>query len=216
MPFDANDPETKAAFNKMLDEADARIEAMDAKVKEAVEEAKRAKAETRTLKAIDPADVAALEAQLETERAEKATAQASAKEATAAADKAAKALAAESAFIHSLLVENGLREALAANGVTNPAYQKMGAAVLAPGVKIVTVGDTRVAQYGEEPLAEYVKNWAAGEEGKHVVSAALNGGGGAPGGATGGGGKFITQAQHDAMTPKARAAHFAANGELAG
>lgn len=206
---------TQADIDKITADTDSRMEAMDAKVKEAVDEAKKAKAEARKLKEIDPADLAALEADNEKLKAELATAQKTAKEATASAEKAVKALEAESAVTHRLVAENGLVAALTANGISDPAYLEAAKAMHLGAVKIVAEGEGRAAMYGDKPLLDAIKEWAAGETGKKFVSAPANGGGGAPGGnRSQGTGKQMTSAESLALQPKARAAFFAEGGIL--
>ena len=116
--------------------------------------------------------------------------------------------------MRKLLVENGLREALASAGVTNAVHQKAAMAMLASGVEVVADGDARAAKFGDKALADYVKEWAAGEEGKHFVAAPVNGGGGAPGGSGGGSGKTVTNDQFNSMNAKERAAFMADGGAI--
>jgi len=72
-----------------------------------------------------------------------------------------------------------LQEALAAAGVTNPAFLKAATAMLAGSVKME--GDAVVVEtdMGPSPVADYIKRWAAGEGAAFVAPAQ---GGGAKGG----------------------------------
>jgi hypothetical protein len=192
---------------KTLTQAD--IDAAVAKMQESIDKLESKNAElvadlrkARKTQEIKPEDLAAAEDRADKAEAALAAAQKEAKDAKVAAEKAAKALEAESGFTHRLLVENGLREALAANGVTNAVHQKAAMAMLASGVQVAADGDTRIAKVGDKALADYVKEWAGGDEGKHFVSAPVNSGGGAPGGTQApAGAKTVTRAQFDAMQP---------------
>jgi hypothetical protein len=91
-------------------------------------------------------------------------------------------------------------------------HQKAAMAMLASGVQIAAEGETRIAKLGDKALADAVKEWASGDEGKHFVAAPANGGGGAPGsGGASGGGKTINRAQFDALSQAERAS-FAKDG----
>lgn len=201
---------TKADLDAAIAEAK---DAQDAKNRELLAEVKALKADLRKHKEISPDDLAALESERDDLRTKLATAEKAAKDATKLAETASKQLEGESAFTRKLLVENGLRAELAAAGVTNPVHQKAAIAMHASGVEIVTDGDNRVAKVGDKALADFVKEWASGDEGKHFVAAAINGGGGA-GGGNGGGvtGKVITNDQFQAMNPVERAKFFETPG----
>jgi hypothetical protein len=212
MPFDPTDPETKTALAAAI--ADAK-EGQDAKNAELLGEVKKLKADLRKTQDIKPEDVAAIEAERDKALTDLATATKTAKDATTTADKATKALEAESGFTHKLLVENGLREQLASNGVTNPVHQKAAMAMLASQVAITADGDTRVAKVGDKVLADFVKEWSAGDEGKHFVAAPANSGTGAPGSTgTQGAGKTATRAAFDAMDQGSRASFAKEGGKV--
>lgn len=203
---------TKADLDKAI--ADAKA-AQDAKNSELLDELKKVKSELRRSKEIDPADIERLESENDKLRGELTAAQKAAKDATTAAEKATKALEAESAFTHRLVAENGVVKALADAGVTDPAYLDAAKAMHLPAVKIVAEGDTRSALYGDKPLADAIKEWAAGDVGKKFVSAPVNGGGGAPGGkGAGPTGKTIDRAAFDAMGQGDRAAFFKEGGKV--
>lgn len=213
MAFDPNDPDTKAALKAAVQEAvDEAKTGLEAKNKELLDEAKKLKADLRKTQDIKPEDVAAIEAERDKALTDLAAANKTAKEATTAAERATKALEAESGFTHKLLAENGVVAALTAAGVTDPAYLDAAKAMHMPGIKIVADGDNRNALFGDKPLADAIKEWAAGDVGKKFVSAPVNGGGGAQGsqGAQGGG-KTTTRAAWDGMDQGARAA-FAKDG----
>jgi hypothetical protein len=79
--------------------------------------------------------------------------------------------------------------------------------MLKENVQIVVEGDARVAKIGDKALSDFVKEWAAGDEGKHFVQAPANSGGGATGG--NGGGVASNKGRIDG-SPEERATYFAA------
>jgi hypothetical protein len=79
--------------------------------------------------------------------------------------------------------------------------------MLKENVQIVVEGDARIAKIGDKALSDFVKEWAAGDEGKHFVQAPANSGGGATGG--NGGGAASIKGKVDG-SPVERAAYFAA------
>jgi hypothetical protein len=128
---------------------------------------------------VDPADVEALERQLDEWKAK-------AGEAGKAAAKAAKDLEAATkraeqaeSYTTKLLVDNGLNDALAKAGVTNPVHQKAAKAMLAGQTQVIADGDQKVVKVGDKALSDFVKEWAGGDEGKHFVTAPDAGGTGA-------------------------------------
>lgn len=182
MPFDANDPDTQAAIQAAVD---AAVEPLKANNKKLVGELRQAKKGAE----VDPADIERLETELDATKAQLAEANKAAKAATKAAEDATKALEGERGAITSLLVDQGLQSALLESGVKNPAHLKAAAALLKTSNKIEVVAaddGTRTAQVGGKALGEFVKGWAAGDDGKAFVTAQVNTGGGAAGGGKGG------------------------------
>ena len=175
-------------------------------------------AEVRQLKkgrAIDPADVEKLENERDEWKAKAEASDKSAKKAIADVEKATKAAADADAREQGLLIDNGLTEALNAAGVTNPAHAKAAKALLRPSLQVVAEGDKRIVKAGDKALAEHVKEWAAGDEGKHFVIAAPASGGGSQGGHKGGGAaKSVTRTQWDSMSHADRAEHSKAGGTV--
>lgn len=99
-----------------------------------------------------------------------------------AAAQAAKALETEREATTKATLDRELLAGLASVGATHAVHQKAAAALLRSGLSLV---DGKPVLNGK-PLAEALKEWAGGEEGKHFVAAPVNSGGGAPGGAPGG------------------------------
>jgi hypothetical protein len=192
MPFDINDPETKAAVKSLVDAAVATAKTAAEESASALQENNRLLVkqlrEAKKGQEIDPTKHAALEdkvSELEGQlSAATKDAQKASKEATAQLENLTKQLNSENGFTQKLLVENGLTEALVKAGVSAhllPAVKAM----LKDQVKIVAEGDTRKAVVGDKPLADHVSAWALTDEGKHFVTAPANSGGGAAGGAGG-------------------------------
>jgi hypothetical protein len=201
MAYDASDKETKAALKAAVDEAvetaiAEATEGLKTKNTELLGKLKKAQKDAT----IDPADHAALQAELDETEAKLTTALKDAKTATKAADDAKKALEGESKVAHNLLVDNGLSDALIANGVKKASYLKAAKAMLAGQVILTADGENRIAKVGDKALADFVKEWAASDEGKAFVDAKVNSGGGADGGAEGGGG----DTDLSKMSPEAR------------
>lgn len=163
--------------------------------------------EARKGKQYNAEDVAKLEETIESLQGELSKMSKEHKAALKAAETATKALEAEQMAVQRLVVDNGLTEALTKSGVTNPVHLKAAKALLASGIKLDQDGENRVAKMGDKPLADAIKEWAAGDEGKHFVQAQQNSGGGAAGGSgKGGAAPTMTRQAFDALDPSAQAA----------
>jgi len=178
MPFDINDPDTKAAFDEAIEKATAPLLA---KRNELLSEVKKLKKGVE----VDPAEVERLEGELEKAQGQLADANKQLKATTKTAEDTAKAYAAEQAHTQRLLIDNGLSDALTGAGVKDPFLLKAASALLRDTYKpIVSAdGEKRVAMIGDKPLADFVKEWAGGAEGKTFAAAPAHSGGGAAGGA---------------------------------
>lgn len=203
---------TQADIDKAV--ADA-LESVKAKNTELMDELKAAKAELRKTRDIDPAEVAKLEDEIATLRADAAKAAKDVKAATERADKAEKAYADETAASARMLTDNALNDALASAGVTTPAMLRAVKAMLAGTAQVVTEGDARTVKIGDKALADAIKEWAATDDAKHFITAPDNSGGGASGGRGGGGAKTVTQEAFNSMGAKERSAFMASGGEIA-
>jgi hypothetical protein len=109
-------------------------------------------------------------------------------------DKLKKSLDVESKFVSSLLVDNGLSDAIAKAGV-KPELSKAVKAMLAGQVSIKIDGETRAAVIGDKAVSDFVSEWAKSDEGKHFVAAPANSGGGATGGKEGESAQVLTSVQ---------------------
>lgn len=189
----------------------AATEGLQAKNRELLGEVKKLKKGVD----IDPAEVERLESRIEALEGEKSQLSKQVKELSKTAEAATKALETESKFTQKLLVENGLAAELTKAGVTNPAHLKAAQAMLKDGVQIVVDGDVRAAKIGDKALSEFIKDWAAGDEGKHFVQAPANNGGGASGGSgTGAQVKVMPRSQFDTLPAQQKADFAKAGGQL--
>ena len=208
MAFDPNDADVKAAIEAAVAEATAGLVAKNqellGKLKKATKDAQ-----------IDPSEHAALQSELDATQAKLAEATKALKAANTEAEKFKKAYESESKLTHNLLVENGLTDALTKAGVTNPVRLRAAKAMLSGQVQLVAEGDNRIAKVGDKALADYVGEWAKGEEGKYFVAAQQNGGGGAPGGAGKGGNvKSLTRTAFDGLDVAAKSKFIADGGTV--
>ena len=131
---------------------------------------------------IDPADLAAVEAERDDLKA-KLT------EATKAAAKATKELETErkargdidAAYSRSI-ADAALSEQLVKAGVTDPVMQKAAKALLGSSLQVVDENGARVVKAGEVALDKHITDWAGSDEGKRFVTAPDHNGGGSQGG----------------------------------
>lgn len=199
MSIDLNAPEVQEAITAAVEKA---TQPLLAKRDELLSEVKT----LRKGKQVNPEDIEKLESRIEELTGQLSEAQKAVKTATTDAEKARKALDAAEGFTQRLLVDNGLNEALNKAGVTNPVHLKAVKSMLAGQVQIVAEGDNKVAKVGEKSLADYVGEWAKGDEGKHFVAAPNNSGGGANGGSGGSGNKTTDLSKIDPNDKAARVA----------
>ena len=208
MAFDPNDADAKAAIKAAVDEA---VAGLQTKNTELLAKLKKAQKDST----VDPSEHAALQSELDATQAKLAEAVKAAKAANTEAEKVKKVYESESKLTHRLLVENGLTEALTKAGVTNPVHLRAAKAMLSGQVQLVAEGDNRIAKVGDKALADYVGEWAKGEEGKYFVAAQQNGGGGAPGGTgKGGSAKTMTRTAFDGLDAVAKSRFIADGGSV--
>jgi hypothetical protein len=174
--------ELDAAIEEAVGKVQASVEKLEAKNEELVGDLRKARQEARKAKDIDPAEVDRLEREVEELKGNLTTAEKAAKDATTKAEKAEKALETETGFTSKLLIQDGLKSALIANGVKDEDMIDVLVAKFASGAKVTTEGEERKATIGDKPLADHIKEWAASDAGKKYVAAAVNSGGGAGGG----------------------------------
>jgi hypothetical protein len=202
------------------DELDAAIEKAVGPLKESVDGssapsatssiAEKAQASARA--EIKPEDLTAAEERADKAEAALAEAQKSVKTLTTERDKAVKALETESAFTQQLLIADGIKSALIANGVKDEDYLDTLSARFAKDAKVVVDGETRKAMIGDKPLADHFKEWAGSDAGKKFVEAPANSGGGAGGGKGGESGKTMLRSAFDALPPAEQQAFVVKDG----
>jgi hypothetical protein len=161
-------------LNDKLNKALASIEKLTTKNAELIEREKKAKlkadeAEDARETAAEEAarkgnDLEALEKSLERKYSKQIA------DLTAANEASTKQL-------NALVIDGGIKDALTANGVTNPVFAKAVTAMLKADA---TLKDG-VGLVGDQPIADFAKAFLTGDEGKHFVSAPNNTGAGATG-----------------------------------
>jgi hypothetical protein len=203
---------TQEQLDAAVEKATGDLQGLKDNLTAALDEAKEAKRKLRAASEIKPEDVAAIEAERDKALADLAAANKAAKDATAAAEKATKALETETGFTQKLLIQDGLKSALIANGVKDEDFIDSLTAKFAAGASVVVDGETRKAMHGDKPLGDYIKEWAGSEAGKKFVAAPANSGGGSGGGGKGGeGGKTMLRSAFNAL-PSAGQAAFVKEG----
>lgn len=147
----------------------------------------------------DPEAIAKLENQLENTQTQLKEVQKAAKQTAKQLEEITTKYNDENKFSESLIVDGGLSEHLTAAKVA-PEFLPAVKALIKPQVTLKVEGNERKAFVGEKPLAEHIKEWSQGDQGKAFISAAVNGGTFAPGGskATTGNGKTISRSEFDA------------------
>jgi hypothetical protein len=199
---------------------DAAVKAANDKLQESIDklEAKTEQliGENRKLKRgadIKPEDLQAAEDRADKAEKAFADAQRDLKAANTAKEKAEKALETESGFTQKLLIQDGLKSALIANGVKDEDFIDSLTAKFASGATVKVDGETRTAVYGDKALGDFIKEWAGSDAGKKFVSAPANSGGGAPGGGKGETGKTMARSAFDALPPAEQHAFIKEGGK---
>jgi len=204
-----------------LAEAQKSIDALVAKNKELLDEKRATKsgAERQLLEAQDRI------AELETQVAKVTADSKKAEEKSAAAIKAAQdAALAKSAKLGQLIRDEGLQRELLAVGIKNPVHLKAAMAMLREQVQVdeekgeafVAAKDAKTGAETRKALAEFVKEWGVGDEGKAFVTVPGSSGGGSagPGSGAGSSGKTMGRAAFEALDPTARVEFSKAGGTL--
>lgn len=208
---DLTQADLDAAIAKVKAEYEARIDAIDAKKNEAIDEAKKAKQALRASQEIKPEDLTAAE-----ERADKAEAalkerDTAIKALTKERDTAVKALESESGAARAYALEAEITDAIAKGNVV-PALVPALKAMVQQQAKAELVDGKYSVSIGEKPARDYINSFLDSDDGKAFRLAANNSGTGAPGGSgNGGGAKTVTRSQFDAMDHGQRAS-FAKDG----
>lgn len=211
MSIDLNDKAVKDAIAAAVAEAvEEATSGLKTKNQELLGKLKKAQQGST----IDPADFEALERERDQLKVDLTAANKAATKATndlkAANERAEQA----EGFTSKLLIDNGLNEALVKNGVVNPVHQKAAKAMLAGQVQIVDDAGNKVPKVGDKALADFVKTWADGDEGKHFVTAPSGNGGGAGNGnpPRNPNAPTLSRQAFDGLSPVERAQHIQKQG----
>lgn len=172
MSTELDSQEVKDAIAAAVAEAVEGLKAKNAELLGKLQKAKQGAA-------IDPAEVAALEAERDQLKAERDAANKAIKKSEQTVAEALKRAEAAEGYTTKLLVDNGLTDALIKAGVTNPVHQKAAKAMLAGQVEVADEGGTKVPRLNAKALADAITEWAGSDEGKHFVTAADTNGSGA-------------------------------------
>lgn len=157
-----------------LDELLANVASLQESTKGLKADLAKAKAKAKGAD-IDPEEHAALQSKIEELQSALSKAEGSSKKEI---EKLANSLKEKDGALNKYLVEAGLTDALVKAGV-KPEFLEAGKALLKSQT---TINSEYQPLIGDKPLAEAVKEWAAGDAGKHFVQAPANNGGGAQGG----------------------------------
>lgn len=215
MTYDPNDAADKKIVKDLIDVAlaeqteshEADIAGLKAKNKDLLKKIKENKD-------YDPSEVSDLQDQLAENKKQLTKAAKDLEKATGKLVESDTALASERSYSDNLLKDNGLTAEL--SGVKVVDRLLPGAkALIAPLVSIKVDGDKRVAVVGDKSLGDYIKEWSQGDDGKHYVSATINGGAGA----NGGGNKVpvakqISRTDFNQMPPETHSAFFKDGGKV--
>lgn len=183
MAYDPNDPADKkimkdaiaAALEEAAEEHEADVQGLKDKNKELIKKLKAA--QTGEGDGSSAADVERLEGELRQSAKDLKVATKARDTAVEERDTAVAERDAEKTATRNLLVDSGLTSELTGVNVAAtllPAVK----ALLKDRVEIKEVGGERKAFVDGKPLGEFVKTWSQSDEGKHFVTAPLNGGGG--------------------------------------
>lgn len=163
-------------------ELEVELGALSAKNSELLREVKVARAKAKGVE-IDPNDFMALQTENETLKSQLDKV---AKDSTKTIETLTSTIAEKDGALQSYLIDNGLNDAMLKAGI-KPEFMTAAKAMLKSQTKLMAENGQYSALMGDKPLNEAIAEWAAGDEGKHFVSAPANSGGGATGG-TGNGG----------------------------
>lgn len=212
MPFDANDPDTKAAIKAAIEEANTAIAAKNS---ELLDDLKKVKADLRSKSEINPADLEKLESENDKLKADLSAAQKAAKEATTIAEKATKAIESEQGAARQYAIEAELSKSVSSLKVV-PELAAGFLALHRSNVKADIVdGKYVVTSADGKSLDDYFKESMTPEIAKHWTAAPVNSGGGGQGNNGGGAsGKTVDSTAFNAMPSKDRATFMADGGAV--
>jgi hypothetical protein len=198
--------EQQEAIDGMIAKA---TDALSTKNKELLGELKKARKNSE----IDPEEFNSLREEKEALEAKLSDANKAIKTASQDVEKFKKLHESESQYTAKSLIDSGLTNALVEAKV-DPKFLPAVKALIGRDAKVELDGDNRVAKIKDQALGDYVKAWAATDEGKHYVSAPTNSGGGSQGGGTSTGKAQIKASELAAKPAKERAQYMAANPNI--
>ena len=215
MAYDPNDAADKKIVKDLIDAALAeQAESHEADISGLRNKNKDLLNKIKQNKDYDPEELSNLQDQLAENKRELTKAQKALEKVTSKSTELETGLASERTFSENLLKENGLTAALTGVKVAS-AFLPAVKALLAPKVVIKVEGDQRLPFVGDKSLGDFVTEWSQGDEGKHYVSANLNGGGGAGGGGNKvPGAKVISRSDFNQMLPETHASFFKGGGTI--
>lgn len=183
MALDLNDPEDKAAVQKLIDDA---IVPLTAKRDQLLAELKTARKNSE----ITPEEYQKALDQIEELQGKLTESTKSGKTALTEAEKYKKLYEGESAYTAKNLIESSLRKELQDSGVTDADFLETLVFRFASSAKVDASGDQRSVMIGEKALKESIAEWKATPAAAKFISAPNNSGGGAAGGGGGASKKF--------------------------
>ena len=148
-------------------------DALSAKNKELLGEIKKARKNSE----IAPEEFNSLREEKEALEAKLSDANKAIKTASQDVERFKKLHESESQYTAKSLIDSGLTNALIEAKV-DAKFLPAVKALIGRDAKVELDGDNRIAKIKDKPLSDYVKEWAATDEGKHYVSAPVNSGGG--------------------------------------
>lgn len=199
-------PEQQAVIDEMISKA---TEPLSAKNRELLGELKKARKNSE----IDPEEFNSLREQKDALEARLADATKANKAALLEVEKFKKLHESEAQFTSQSLIDSGLTNALI-DAKVDARFLPAVKALIGRDAKVEMDGDNRIAKIKDKALTEYVKEWAASDEGKNYVAAPANSGGGGQGGNGGGSKQQVKSSELASKSPKERAAFIAANPNI--
>lgn len=196
---------------KIAEGVDAAVEGLKTKNAELLKELKTAK---QGSKGISQEEFDRIESERDELKSQLSKTQKELTKAAKTQEELTAKLQAEAGFTEKLLKTDGLRAALTEARVA-PHFMDAAVAMLQGQVQIVADGENRVAKVGDKVLADFVKEFAASDKGKHFVMADAGGGGGAGGGTKKAEqGKTVKRDEWNAMDHGARASFAKEGGKV--
>lgn len=195
------DPTKLADAEKVFDKLDEQLDGYDADIK-------ALKKTLREKDGIKPEDFAKLEEENATLRQSKADAEKALKKAESEAKGAKETAEQFRERTHKLVKDDGLRKALVETGIKKE-YLDAVHALLRDSIQVddekgeaFALSKDKDGKESRASVADYVKAWGAGEQGKNFVGVPASSGGGAQGGGSGSGASSSLAAKYEEAQSK--------------